>query len=573
MRAEQKRTWLWTALLVLLFICVFSPVSPALPAGENGQAGGTAANTYQMLVNKAYGLDSSFVPQDLVPVSNYAQGAAGIYISRRAGEALALLLAEMEQAGAGKVYVNSAYRTYSKQSSLYANKVSSYAAQGYNRRQAETLAAKWVAPPGKSEHQTGLAVDLSSASLGYALNNKFAETPQGKWLKENCWHYGFILRYPQDKTDITGYAWESWHFRYVGAPHAEYIMKHGLTLDQYVEQIRQSGYLTMPAANDQIYAIYYGWSRDADWFGDSLVQFSKARCGMGDYLVTTLQPPGALVDIVGHWGEAYIRRLLDTGLVQGYPDHTFRPNGNITKAELTTMVARLLQLLQDPQSLDLPEAAAPNFIDCLDSDYYYQAVGICYSAGLLDKSLYLDNGDGTASFLPQEIMRRKQVAIMLAGLFRQTSAAKEHLQDGENGTEDDLSDLPFEDLAGQDEQVLDAVSVLKENGVVSGDPQGNFNPESTVTRAEISTMFTRILDKYQNEDAPAAESPDSPETNAGSQDSGSQDSGSQDAGSQDAGSQDSPEAGGAPEADNGSDPEANSGDEPQEEPASIPDAE
>ncbi len=508
MFAERKRTWLWMAFLALLIAGVCSPEASASTTNQNVAAnGGTAVHAYQMLVNKTYPLSADFVPEDLAPVSNYAKGAVGIRICRQAGEALAMMLADMEQAGVGEVYVNSAYRTYEKQSSLYSNKIASYVSQGYSRSQAEALAAQWVAPPGKSEHQTGLVVDLSTASLGYALNNSFAETAQGKWLKENCWRYGFILRYPQDKTDITGYAWESWHFRYVGAPHAEYIMKHGLTLDEYVEQIRQNGYLTFDAANGQIYATYYGWSSEAELFGDSLLQISKARCGMGDYLLTTLQPAGSLVDIVGHWGESYIRQLLDTGVVQGYTDHTFRPNANITKAELTTMLARLLQLLQEPQDPLLSQADAPVFIDCQESDYYYQAVWICYSAGLLDESLYLNHGDGTASFLPQEIMRRKQVAIMLAGLFSRESAEQANQENDFRGAEMDdmltetIADLAFSDLAGQDEKVVRAVSLLAENAIVTGDTLGRFNPESTITRAEICTMFSRILAKFHLNDS------------------------------------------------------------------------
>ncbi len=461
---------------------------------EPGQSSGTVvtqpvsssvqAGSYQLLVSKQYLLSADYLPDDLVLVADYARSATGIKIRKVAGEALGKMLADMKKAGISDIFVNSAYRDYNKQKNLYTNKVATYTSQGYSTEKAAALAGQWVAEPGTSEHQTGLAVDFSTSTLRYGLNNSFATTTAGKWLKENCWKYGFILRYPNDKTDITGYAWESWHFRYVGAPHAEYIMKNQLTLDEYQSALRQNGYLAY-AASGQVYAVYYSWSDSGNLFGDTLLQLSLARAGQGDYLLTTVQPEGALLDIAGHWGEAYIRQLAETGIIMGYTDHTFRPNANISKAELTTMLARLLQLLENPAAITYDVTGQVVFTDCGESDYYYQAIWICYAAGLLDASLYQDNGDGTALFLPGEIMRRKQVAMMLAGLFSQEELEKEQHQA--------QSQPAFPDLAGLEEQVVEDINILATKGILTGDGAGNFNPESNITRAEICTIFSRIL--------------------------------------------------------------------------------
>jgi hypothetical protein len=91
----------------------------------------------------------------------------------------------------------------------------------------------YSAAPGNSEHQTGLAIDVSCKSINFGLTNSFASTPEGLWLKDNCWRFGFILRYPKDKEHITGYAYEPWHIRYVGVPLAYYLYNNNLTLEEY----------------------------------------------------------------------------------------------------------------------------------------------------------------------------------------------------------------------------------------------------------------------------------------------------------------------------------------------------
>ena len=90
--------------------------------------------------------------------------------------------------------------------------------------------------PGRSEHHTGLSIDITSKSMGWNLSQDFADYEDGKWLNTHCQDYGFIVRYPKNKTDVTGYAYEPWHFRYVGEEVAKYIMENNLTLEEYLEQ-------------------------------------------------------------------------------------------------------------------------------------------------------------------------------------------------------------------------------------------------------------------------------------------------------------------------------------------------
>lgn len=118
------------------------------------------------------------------------------------------------------IHNSSDYRTYDFQKECYDSIVN-----GYSKEYADSISAR----PGHSEHQTGYTIDCNS------IDNTFADTAEGKWLAKNCWKYGFILRYPADKVDITGYAYESWHIRYVGVEHAKEIMEQGICLEEYLD--------------------------------------------------------------------------------------------------------------------------------------------------------------------------------------------------------------------------------------------------------------------------------------------------------------------------------------------------
>ena len=147
-------------------------------------------------------------------------------------EDLKAMLADCRKAGL-RPMICSAYRTQATQTRLHNNKIARLRAAGYGLEAAKQEAARWVAVPGTSEHQTGLALDLVSARYTN-LDQKQAETAEQKWLMEHCWEYGFILRYPVDKGDITGIGYEPWHYRYVGREHAAAIHETGLCLEEYL---------------------------------------------------------------------------------------------------------------------------------------------------------------------------------------------------------------------------------------------------------------------------------------------------------------------------------------------------
>jgi D-alanyl-D-alanine carboxypeptidase len=183
-----------------------------------------------ILVNKAVRLDRDYEPADLVPIR-------GIYLRETAALALNKMLKAAEQAGISDIRAISGYRSYATQEVVYANKIARLRPE-YGEA-AETEALKLVAPPGGSEHQSGLAVDLSIDSFlerEYVLNYDFANTMAGSWLRENAWQYGFILRYGEAKEAKTSFSYEPWHFRYAGKENAKVMYEEDLCLEEYLAE-------------------------------------------------------------------------------------------------------------------------------------------------------------------------------------------------------------------------------------------------------------------------------------------------------------------------------------------------
>ncbi len=147
----------------------------------------------------------------------------GQYFDSRAADALAEFIAAAREQGLS-VYLSSTYRDYATQTYLYNRKVSQY---------GEEVAKTIVAPPGTSEHQLGLAADITDKYYEFK-DESLENTELFQWMSANCADYGFIVRYPKDKEDVTGIMYEPWHFRYVGKEAAAYIMENGLCLEEFV---------------------------------------------------------------------------------------------------------------------------------------------------------------------------------------------------------------------------------------------------------------------------------------------------------------------------------------------------
>ncbi len=192
-----------------------------------------------MMINKSMFLSKDFVPDDLVKLKslkldkegNNTSGGVRMVdgtwqLQRKCAEAL-VELCDAARAEGHELYLKSGYRSYYKQAVMYENRIKKY---GYDDG--------WVTKPGASDHQTGLGCDVVPKKwTNRGMNEDMANEPETQWMAEHCAEFGFILRYPSDKEDITKINYEPWHLRYVGKEAAAYIMENGLCLEEFYDQL------------------------------------------------------------------------------------------------------------------------------------------------------------------------------------------------------------------------------------------------------------------------------------------------------------------------------------------------
>lgn len=180
-----------------------------------------------ILVNKENPLAEDYVPVDLTPVRYYVANRPPDTWFMRADATESFEAMVESAAGEGIEFaMTTGYRSYAYQKSLY---------DTYVGRSGVEEAEHYSAKPGQSEHQTGLAVDVSSASINYQLLYSYGRTKEGGWLSAHAHEFGFIIRYPKDKEEITGFHAEPWHLRYVGVYAATEIAGLDITLEEYLK--------------------------------------------------------------------------------------------------------------------------------------------------------------------------------------------------------------------------------------------------------------------------------------------------------------------------------------------------
>lgn len=213
-----------------------------------------------VLINSTYGFSESHRGTDikdspLVQVTRYIKDKSfkardnTVQLAEVMMDALNLMFADfVAQGGKKDVMINEAYRTFEMQQSIFDSKVKQY---GENQQIAQL--------PGYSEHHTGLATDFSIYPAGGVKARRFTAEEDYLWIYNNCHRYGLVLRYPEGKTDVTGISPESWHFRYVGVPHATYMYERGLTLEEYLSELRiyTESIPLKVTANGEEYGIYH----------------------------------------------------------------------------------------------------------------------------------------------------------------------------------------------------------------------------------------------------------------------------------------------------------------------------
>ncbi len=227
MKSRRMKTIISLKALLLVGILISSVFCIHIISREldKNQSESTSSATQEwelILVNNQNGIPKNYTPE-LTTLYN------GRKVDSRIYPALQEMFDDMREQNIYPV-VGEGYRTSEEQAQMMEDKINAYINEGYSQSRAKTLAENEVAAVGKSEHQLGLAVDINADKSLSENNEVYA------WLKENAHKYGFILRYPEDKTDITGIDFEPWHYRYVGKKAAEEIHSKGICLEEYLEQ-------------------------------------------------------------------------------------------------------------------------------------------------------------------------------------------------------------------------------------------------------------------------------------------------------------------------------------------------
>lgn len=200
------------------------------------------AGSQPLLVNRQHPVASDFAPADLVNLSEYCDSSLvkikydGTQGVREAADALLRMLEAAKADGITNWQVSAAYRSYADQQRIFDNKVKSFQNNNpdWSLSRCRSAASVTVADPGASEHHTGLAFDMTVPNTSMFLGTK-----QCTWLHQHCWEYGFILRYTDEKQQITGFAGEAWHIRYVGTEHSLAMQQSGQCLEEYLGEVQQ----------------------------------------------------------------------------------------------------------------------------------------------------------------------------------------------------------------------------------------------------------------------------------------------------------------------------------------------
>lgn len=194
-----------------------------------------------LLVNKENPVHQLGVQSDVVHLAEHDELLTGygllnntIQLSESVAQEFITMIDAAQQDGVNQFLISSGYRDVAEQDRLF-----------------QEMGAEFALPAGHSEHNLGLSLDIGS------FGGQMSQAPEGKWLKRNAWMYGFILRYPEDKTAITGIEYEPWHFRYVGLPHSVIMLEKNFTLEEYLDYLKEKKFISTTVQGEKYEIAYY----------------------------------------------------------------------------------------------------------------------------------------------------------------------------------------------------------------------------------------------------------------------------------------------------------------------------
>lgn len=279
--------------LLLLFMLIAKPAAAFDTAADD---------QLLMLVNGTHRISAAYKPQDMENTARQTPSTKGSLLLRAPAADAYCRMVEAYKAENPRrtLFSISGYRDFYYQQRLFTSKLLGRQRAGQSYAAAYSNTLQYTALPGTSEHQTGLAIDLSSNS---GLSDNFRNTMQGKWLLANCWDHGFILRYDEDKLHLTAIAYEPWHYRYVGLPHSLIIRDNGWVLEEYIDYLQKNGEIEYPDPEDpsMLWRVY--WTKDTAREFNGVQNISTDNAG--GYIITTKN--SLLDELLTAWAEEAIR--------------------------------------------------------------------------------------------------------------------------------------------------------------------------------------------------------------------------------------------------------------------------
>lgn len=201
-----------------------------------------------LLVNNEYPIHQESIKSDVINLFKHKELTKGyglpdieIKLSEDVAHKFSVMIAAAEKEGVHHFLINSGFRDFDEQSVLY-----------------QEMGSDYALPAGHSEHNLGLSLDVGSTQM------KMEEAPEGKWLEKNAWKYGFILRYPKDKTEVTGIQYEPWHIRYVGLPHSVIMEEKNFALEEYLDYLKEEGTISTSVNGEKYEIFYYPVTKNID---------------------------------------------------------------------------------------------------------------------------------------------------------------------------------------------------------------------------------------------------------------------------------------------------------------------
>lgn len=430
-----------TAILLITCVCLLGMSGVA--SGQNLQ---DSRNLW--LVNREHKIAENYMPEDM-------RAAEGSTRSMRAEAVTEFnkMRSDALSQGAGKIYASSGYRSFQKQQSLFSERLRTRQRSGMSYTAAYNATVLFTAAPGMSEHQTGLAVDITN---GGALNGNYDKTKQGAWIKKNCWKYGFILRYDGSKTKLTGIGNEPWHFRYVGKPHAQIITEKGWCLEEYISYLQTNGILTVPAENGMAYDIY--WSKNKYTSVPDAIAFSSDNCG--GYITTSYYKKNPAEGAAGHWSEPYFKKFFNGREMNFHA--TVSPDRAITRAEFAVLCSLL----------PLKETAGDvSFSDVSENAWYRESLFKTVRMGLM-------SGTGAKIFSPDGRMTREMAAAVMSKAIES----------------DKIEMISFSDTDRVSSWAFQSVQKIVYNKIMSGYSDNTFRAKEYISWGEAVAGMCKLLD-------------------------------------------------------------------------------